>query len=68
MEEFKQMKLDIITQVSNISYLNGDISDIGNEIGIALGKYIDANKDGYNIEDLIIGIRHGVSLIDGTHF
>jgi hypothetical protein len=68
MEEFNQMKSDVITQVSNIAYLNGDISDIGNEIGLALGKYIDANKDGYSIEDLITGIRHGVSLIDGTHF
>lgn len=44
-----------------------DLSDIGNELGIIIAKYIDKNKNGHEIESLIAGIKHGVSLIDGTH-
>ena len=44
-----------------------DLSDIGNEIGIAIGKYIDPNKLGYELESFIAGIKHGISLVDGTH-
>lgn len=42
----------------------GDISDIGNEIGIVIGKYLDKDN---TIEDFIHGVRHGVSLTNGTH-
>lgn len=41
-----------------------DLSDIGNEIGIVIGKYTD-DKD--SIEDFIKGVKHGVSLTDGIH-
>lgn len=44
----------------------GDISDLGNEIGIVLGKYI-SDKIGYELESFISGIKHGVSLTKGTH-
>jgi uncharacterized protein YwlG (UPF0340 family) len=44
----------------------GDLSDLGNEIGKIIGNYID-NTDGYEISDLLAGIKHGVSLIDKTH-
>lgn len=44
-----------------------DLSDIGNEIGLAIGKYIEKDKLGYEIESLIAGIKHGVNLVDGTH-
>lgn len=44
-----------------------DLSDIGNEIGLAIGKHIKENKLGYEIESFIAGIKHGVSLVDGTH-
>lgn len=43
-----------------------DMSDIGNEIGICLGKYIK-DEMGFEIEDLISGIKHGISLAKGTH-
>jgi len=41
-----------------------DISDVGNEIGIAVGKYIKNEEDK---RDFVDGIYHGISLIDGTH-
>lgn len=44
-----------------------DLSDIGNEIGIALGKLVKEDKLGYELDSLIAGIKHGVSLVDGTH-
>ena len=44
----------------------GDLSDCGNEIGYMVGKtYKDMTQD--EIEDFITGIRHGISLTNGTH-
>jgi hypothetical protein len=63
MENFDKIKEDIKDQLLQIRY-EGDLSDIGNEIGIAIGKYLDKDN---TIEDLIHGIRHGVSLVNGTH-
>ena len=42
----------------------GDLSDIGNEIGIIIGEYLDEKN---TVEDFISGLRHGISLVDGTH-
>jgi len=63
---------DIMRDV--IEYLNHkelrigcDLSDIGNEIGLAIGKYVNKDKLGYEVESLIAGIKHGISLVDGTH-
>lgn len=46
---------------------NGDLSDLGNDIGLNIGEYINKNKIGYEKDDLISGIHHGVSIIDGSH-
>ena len=46
---------------------NGDLSDLGNDIGLNIGEYIDKDKLGYEKEDLISGIHHGISIIDGSH-
>jgi len=46
--------------------LKGDLSDVGNEIGFIIGKYI-SKEMGFEKEDFINGIKHGISLIDGTH-
>ena len=46
---------------------NGDLSDLGNDIGLSIGKYINNDKLGYEKEDLISGINHGISIIDGSH-
>lgn len=62
MKEIEEIKQDIIQALydSPIS----DLPDIGNEIGIIIGKYIDDNN---TINDFIHGLRHGVSLSNGTH-
>jgi 2-keto-4-pentenoate hydratase/2-oxohepta-3-ene-1,7-dioic acid hydratase in catechol pathway len=44
----------------------GDISDLGNEIGVTVGHaYKDMTEE--EIKDFITGFRHGVSLTNGTH-
>ena len=63
MENFDKIKEDIKDQLNQVRY-EGDLSDIGNEVGIAIAKYIDEDN---TIEDFIHGLRHGVSLVDGTH-
>ena len=63
MEKFDKVKEDIKDQLNQVKY-EGDLSDIGNEVGIAIAKYIDEDN---TIEDFIHGLRHGVSLVDGTH-
>lgn len=45
----------------------GDLSDLGNEIGKILGTYIDNQEIGYELDDFLSGIEHGVSIIDETH-
>jgi len=63
MEKFEKIKKEIKTQLDLANY-KGDISDIGNEVGIAIANYLDKDN---TIEDFISGLRHGVSLVDGTH-
>lgn len=59
--------IEILNHSTDKLNVGCDLSDIGNEIGVALGKYVDKNKVGYELESFISGIRHGVSLVDGTH-
>ena len=60
---------DVIEQLQKTSKLpvGCDLSDLGNEIGMAIGKYVDETKLGFEIESFIAGVKHGVSMIDGTH-
>ena len=44
----------------------GDISDLGNEIGYAVGNVIKDMTE-QETTDFIHGIRHGISLTNGTH-
>jgi hypothetical protein len=64
MDDFKHILNRIKTQLENINYPNGDISDVGNEIGIALGKYLSTDEE---LNDFIAGLKHGISLTNGTH-
>lgn len=64
---FKEVCLEISQRLSNLPYDNGDISDIGNEIGIVLGKHIQDGSFGWEREDLNFGIKHGISIANGTH-
>jgi hypothetical protein len=50
--------------LDNVNYDNGDVSDVGNEIGIVLGEFITTESE---LQDFITGIRHGMSLTNGTH-
>ena len=63
MEDFDKAVGEIISQLASIEYY-GDISDIGNEVGIAIGRRFDKDN---TVEDFISGLRHGVSLANGTH-
>jgi hypothetical protein len=64
--DFKKIMTEISVKLPAIPYDNGDISDVGNEIGIAVGYHIE-NMTQEEINDLISGIRHGISLTNGTH-
>jgi 2-keto-4-pentenoate hydratase/2-oxohepta-3-ene-1,7-dioic acid hydratase in catechol pathway len=52
--------------MSNLKYDNGDLSDIGNEIGFSIGQSLK-NMSQDEIDDFISGFKHGVSLTNGTH-
>ena len=64
--KFNQILDELKIALNNIKY-EGDLSDIGNEIGLVIGNHIGKNELGYNIDSFISGLKHGVSLIDGTH-
>lgn len=64
MNNFTHILNRIKTQLESVSYDNGDVSDIGNEIGIVLGDFIYTESE---LQDFIHGIRHGMSLTNGTH-
>ena len=64
--DFKKIMTEISVKLPTIPYDNGDISDIGNEIGIAVGSILE-NITQQEINDFISGFRHGVSLTNGTH-
>ena len=63
MEKFNIARHEIIVQLNKINY-KGDLSDIGNEIGIVIAKYFDEEN---KVDDFIHGLKHGISLTDGTH-
>ena len=44
----------------------GDISDLGNEIGYAVGNTVK-NMTERETRHFIFGIQHGISLTNGTH-
>jgi hypothetical protein len=62
--DFKEVLFEIAERLSKVTNNVIDISDVGNEIGIAVGKYIKNEEDE---RDFVDGIYHGISLIDGTH-
>ena len=53
----------LVARSEDIGYY-GDISDFGNEVGVVVGQHFKKKQD---IEDFITGLRHGISLVDGTH-
>ena len=64
MPEFTQILNQLCEHLESVRYEDGDLSDVGNEIGIVLGRYIDKEQD---LKDFIQGLRHGISLTNGEH-
>ena len=64
MDNFTYILNRIKTQLDNVNYDNGDISDIGNEIGVAIGEHLSTEEE---LQDFITGLKHGISLTNGTH-
>ena len=62
---FENLIEDLNQRQKEINYI-GDISDMGNEVGISIGM-IYPNMNPNEIEEFIHGIRHGISLTNGTH-
>jgi hypothetical protein len=65
---------NIIKELNTYNYTKYDMSDIGNDIGIILGKYFstDGNSEedyicGFDEHDFISGFKHGISLANCTH-
>lgn len=67
MENIKHITEELSMVLQNLHYQSGDMSDIGNEIGIVIAKYFNKNKLGFELEDFMAGLKHGISLTDGTH-
>jgi hypothetical protein len=60
-----QISLSLSERIFEVKY-NGDISDLGNEIGFVLGNVITDLRKG-EITDFMHGLQHGISLTNGTH-
>ena len=66
MNSFEKVIKDLKEQLDKITYNGGDLSDVGNEIGLVIGKHLK-DEMGYEKESFIGGFDHGLSLVDGTH-
>ena len=64
MTEFEKIMDKLSISLGNVSYRNGDISDVGNEIGVTIGEYLSTEEE---LKDFISGLKHGISLKNGTH-
>lgn len=64
MDNFQHILKQISESLSKVSYDNGDLSDVGNEVGIAIGNYVTTEKE---FKDFVTGLRHGISLTNGEH-
>ena len=64
MSNFQHILKQISESLSKVSYDNGDLSDVGNEVGIAIGNYITTEQD---FKDFVSGLKHGISLTNGEH-
>jgi len=67
MESIRHITDELASTLSEVPYSKGDLSDIGNEIGIVIAKYFNKNKMGFELEDFTNGLKHGISITDGTH-
>jgi hypothetical protein len=67
MENILDTLIKHLESIKNSAPINhGDLSDLGNEIGIIIGQYTN-DKMGYEKDDFVSGVYHGISISDGTH-
>jgi hypothetical protein len=66
MKNIDYIKEEIIKALNESKY-DGDLSDIGNIIGMTVAKFFAEESMGFEKVDFLAGIKHGISLIDGTH-
>mgnify|MGYP003345557235 FL=1 len=64
--EFKEILTILASRLEQVTYQNGDLSDIGNEIGIQLGSILPGMTE-EEVQDFIHGFKHGISLTNNTH-
>jgi hypothetical protein len=60
-----QLASVISEKATEVKY-SGDISDFGNEVGYCVGHVIK-NMTEQQTKEFIWGIKHGISLTNGTH-
>ena len=60
-----QISLSLSERLFEIKYY-GDVSDLGNEIGYVVGNVLKDMTE-TEMNDFVHGIRHGISLTNGTH-
>jgi len=65
--DLRRELVDVIQIWGTIENRQEDLSDLGNEIGIVVGKYFKKKKMGYQKSSFVSGLHHGFSLADGTH-
>ena len=63
---YKEIAEELIESIEGTleldAYNSADLSDIGNEVGLVIGKYISEKRMGYEYSSLIHGINHGIEL------
>ena len=64
--DFQAVLKTISSKLKTSTCNSGDISDIGNEIGMAVGLALNDMKAS-EISVFIFGLKHGISLTNGTH-
>jgi hypothetical protein len=50
-------------EIKSSNYIDGDLSDLGNDIGRIVSKYL-SDKIGFDKDDFIAGYKHGISNSD----
>jgi hypothetical protein len=64
--DFSAICRGLSDHLGKVSYNNGDLSDLGNEVGLALGRIVE-KMSGEEMRTFVMGFNHGVSLTNGTH-
>jgi hypothetical protein len=54
--------LSKVLEEHNLDETPYDLSDIGNVIGLSIGKHVDKTEKGWNMTDLFHGITQGASI------